>query len=269
MAPGQLHIIEAEAARRWRRLGLVGPHDDSRHSHMSSLHDPWQDAAPIWTPAKLPNLALWLRADLGITLNGSKVSAWADQSGNANNFSQANGANQPTFTASDATLGNKPSVSNATKDANITMSNSTLSLAQPWTLWSVTYTSDTTENTNVATGSNSFAVFSGTGTTWFIHAVNGANRLSCGSSAGAASILLYEMNVANATTRMALNSASVFSTLTTYNSTAATASLVLFSSTTPIVGAIAEFGFVTGIMSAANERNLVNYLGARYGISVT
>ena len=40
------------------------------------------------------------RADKGITLNGGKVSAWADQSGNGNHLTQPTAANQPTFTAS-------------------------------------------------------------------------------------------------------------------------------------------------------------------------
>lgn len=43
--------------------------------------------------------AAWYRADLGITLNGSTISAWADQTGNGRNISQGTAANQPTWTA--------------------------------------------------------------------------------------------------------------------------------------------------------------------------
>ena len=46
------------------------------------------------------NLVMWLKADAGITQAAGTVSAWADQSGNGNNVAQANGALQPTFTAS-------------------------------------------------------------------------------------------------------------------------------------------------------------------------
>ena len=54
---------------------------------------------PVWTPAKLSNLSLWLdAADAStITLNGSTVSQWSDKSGNARDFSQATSANQPAY----------------------------------------------------------------------------------------------------------------------------------------------------------------------------
>ncbi len=52
----------------------------------------------VTTPAA-PNLFLWLRADVGVTLTGGKVSAWADQSGNNYNAVQPTEASRPTVTA--------------------------------------------------------------------------------------------------------------------------------------------------------------------------
>lgn len=56
------------------------------------------------------SMALWLRADRGITLNGSNVSAWADQSGGGNNVSQGTAGNQPAFNSSNGSFNSKPSV---------------------------------------------------------------------------------------------------------------------------------------------------------------
>jgi hypothetical protein len=56
-----------------------------------------------------PQLTLWLRADLGITI-GTGVSAWADQSGYGNTFTQATGGLQPTYTAVNGNFRGQPSV---------------------------------------------------------------------------------------------------------------------------------------------------------------
>lgn len=45
------------------------------------------------------NLVLWLKADAGVTLNGTAVKAWNDQSKPAYNVTQAATANQPTYQA--------------------------------------------------------------------------------------------------------------------------------------------------------------------------
>jgi len=58
-----------------------------------------------FSPLVLPNLQLWLRSDLGITLNGSNVSAWADQSGNGRDFTQAVAIAQPGYNASSGANG--------------------------------------------------------------------------------------------------------------------------------------------------------------------
>ncbi len=51
-------------------------------------------------PARVGGLTAWLRADRGITLNGSDVSGWADQSGNGNDASQGTALNQPAYNTS-------------------------------------------------------------------------------------------------------------------------------------------------------------------------
>lgn len=48
-----------------------------------------------FSPSDLSNLALWLRADAAVTLNGNAVSSWADQSGNSYDASQPTTNLQP------------------------------------------------------------------------------------------------------------------------------------------------------------------------------
>lgn len=60
-----------------------------------------------WTPGRL-SPALWLRADKGITLNGSTVSAWADARRNGLVASQGTAASQPTFV--EAAINGRPTV---------------------------------------------------------------------------------------------------------------------------------------------------------------
>jgi prepilin-type N-terminal cleavage/methylation domain-containing protein len=59
-------------------------------------------------PSNYSGLQLWLKADAGITLNGSNVSNWADQSGNGNDASQATPGRQPLYENSG--IGGRPSI---------------------------------------------------------------------------------------------------------------------------------------------------------------
>ena len=51
----------------------------------------------VFTPASVANLKAWYRSDLGITESGGTVSAWADQSGNGHNLTEA--TNKPAYSA--------------------------------------------------------------------------------------------------------------------------------------------------------------------------
>jgi hypothetical protein len=54
---------------------------------------------PPWAPTNIAGAVLWLRADLGITLNGADVSAWADQSASNVDALQGTAADQPLYRA--------------------------------------------------------------------------------------------------------------------------------------------------------------------------
>lgn len=74
-----------------------------------------------FNPRKLVGMVGWWRADKGLTLNGTKVATWADQSGRGNDLSQPTNANRPTLTNN--ALNGKPVVTFA--DASATWMTST------------------------------------------------------------------------------------------------------------------------------------------------
>lgn len=59
-------------------------------------------------PEGIPDCALWLKADAGITTVDGNVSSWADQSGNGNHATQSTVANRPLYVAS--AQGGKPTL---------------------------------------------------------------------------------------------------------------------------------------------------------------
>jgi hypothetical protein len=83
----------------WRETATNAGGSDSEDSNALSF-----------SPTQLTNVRLWLRADLGVTLNGADVDIWADQSGAGNDFSAAAAANQPLFIGLDAGFNQKPAV---------------------------------------------------------------------------------------------------------------------------------------------------------------
>jgi len=63
--------------------------------------------APLkFLPSQLSGLKIWTRFNTGITVTGSGVSQWDDQSGNGNHLKQATDANRMTKEADGSILGN-------------------------------------------------------------------------------------------------------------------------------------------------------------------
>jgi hypothetical protein len=118
--------------------GVIGTNDLTAKStdNGTVIGSPTVNFASFATGLGLTVLVAY-QSDLGVTLNGSTVSAWADQSGNSNNLAQASAPNQPGFTASDSTLGNKPSISCASA-SNQNLRGPTIDLpAPPITIYAV------------------------------------------------------------------------------------------------------------------------------------
>jgi len=81
--------------------------EDGNESALSNV----DSATTLFNPTALPNCVLWLRADLGVTMDESdRVATWADQSGNGNNFTQTTDTKKPVWQASVAAFNNKPTL---------------------------------------------------------------------------------------------------------------------------------------------------------------
>ena len=74
------------------------------------MFPPKQKLSVSFAPTDISGLVGWWDAGQGVTIS-TGVSAWADQSGNGRNLSQATGSAQPSYSASDASFSNRPSIS--------------------------------------------------------------------------------------------------------------------------------------------------------------
>lgn len=86
-----------------------------------------------WTPAQRSTYA-WFRSDLGITITGSGVAAWADQSGNGRHVTQGTDPNRPGYSASDVLFNGRPALTWAGAQW---LDGATWTLTQPWTTYVV------------------------------------------------------------------------------------------------------------------------------------
>lgn len=69
---------------------------DDEVDYQATPGDDWEnDPLHIESPSDILQLHSWWHADLGVTLDPTYVSAWADQSANANDLSQATAGNRP------------------------------------------------------------------------------------------------------------------------------------------------------------------------------
>lgn len=81
---------------RWMRWKLTAPGAAGQWDATFRIRGA-AGRSSFWQPTTLTGCSLWLRADLGITLNGNTVSAWADSSVNGNNASQGTANQQPVY----------------------------------------------------------------------------------------------------------------------------------------------------------------------------
>lgn len=210
----------------------------------------------------------WWRSDLLVTQSGN-VSAWGDSSGvgDANrNAAQGTGANQPIYNATDANFSNNPSLTFEANDKLITGTWSA-AIAQACTVF-LCARQDAAVAGRYAFDSLAdppqFALF-GDGA-YASHQYAGTDN-SVANSAGT-HVWILEYNGASSKQFIDSTTATVTGDASTNGATGI--SIGNYASGTANGGwTIAELGVYSSILSAGNRALLTNYLGTRYGVTIT
>jgi len=214
-----------------------------------------------WLPTDTANLALWLRADLGVTTDTGGVDAWVDQSGLSNGAAQTNSAWRPDFNASDSNLNGQPSLTFGASQAMDLALNETSS---DWTFFAVVYVSSASGTRSImddGAGALRYRAVSGNMTSY-----DGASQVNHGMTVGAHAVCVR-------------HGAGVGMVRVGASSTAGTLAAVAI--TAPKFGArhanatadnwlsqIAEHIVFQRALSDDEIQTAMDYLGTRYGVTV-
>lgn len=243
-----------------------------------------------WTPASLPflpnnisGLQLWLRADVGVTLSGSDVIEWADQSGkgDSNRNMVGTSSHYPTYTLTNSIYNNQSTVNFTTAGAQymISAGNWSPDISAPYTIFIVghddgTTTGQTYYGDTVASPSGPFFYFNIVSSVpcYDIQNVNGNTTISAPNSA-IPTIIQTEWNDPNSKLRIsALTPSGTFDLGGTTNlgTNGFTLSTDYFSfGSLNLNGSIAEIIVYDSILSQPNLISVMSYFSNRYNITVS
>lgn len=130
--PRRLIVTPEEAARK-RAFGFnLRPGERNNRGRIATV----VGAAPVTPLTILGSLSWWVRSDSGITI-GTGVSAWADQSGNAVDFSQGTGGSQPAYAATGGPNGGPIVTGDGVDDILRATHARVAPLTQPFFVWCV------------------------------------------------------------------------------------------------------------------------------------
>lgn len=222
-----------------------------------------------FVPTSLAGIMAWYRADLLVTQSGT-VSAWGDSSGSGDanrNSAQPTGAKRPTFTASDATLGNQPSIV-STAGTNECLFTGTWSVAMPavGTVFVVGKVPNTRYVCDALTLAPQYGVFSNASNWSMVQTASAGSGVASAASAvvvcrfdGATS----KINVSTNTPVTGLNVGAGAATGVTLLNSAVGSGLTDGGST------VAEIAYYSRLLTDAEIALLNNYAGTRYAVTIS
>ncbi len=277
VATKSIRTPSTQALARWLRYEIsVPPGTSGTWGATFQLR-----AIPIksrfFVPPDISGCQLWLRADLGVTLDaggGGGVSTWADQSGNndvARDLQQANTAKQPTRTLIDSVYNNATTLFfDASGPAHHGMRTGTWTPPDTGSLFIVgngdgaVGTNRTFFDGTLGAGAYWFECTSATGVRFTRGAALSATVVTTNSphvysvEANAASSKIYQDSVTALTTGDPLASAPTSLSVGFDNADA-----------NGLNGKIAEIIMYNTVLSDGDRAKVMRYLGARYGVRIT
>lgn len=231
-----------------------------------------------WNPTSVTACVWWLRADLGVTVNGTPaVTAWADQSSAGDsNRNVAPVGTAPAYTSSDASYNNRATIgpfdaAPDTDDIRLINAAAWSASYSTFTLGAIGHSKDTTNLYWTYGSAANYCALVGRPSGGSAFGGNATNELNSGAPVTAAkSLLMAEFN--GASSKIFVDATSTATNTGTLDATSLGANAMSVGShpiTNLSATKIAEiFGF-DGILSANDKVKLRKYLNGRYSKSMT
>jgi hypothetical protein len=265
----------APYSQSWTPSGVsAGAHTiTARYFYGSGTRDSAAVSVVLFDETVLPGLVALFHAGAGVTLNGSRVSAWADQSGTGDsnkNLAQATAGKQPLFNAASANLNNQPSFTFSKARFDL-LSSGTWSTPLPnnssmFLVGRVTSRHGSGYSVGIAATAGGIAIDAQPGSAMLITAgtilsstgivPDGTNVVCGGTFDGANGKLYLNAQTANASGAVGAGTLDVMNVGDTAGST------------NPWDGEIARIAAFAPKLSAGNAARLMLFHGAKYGITI-
>ena len=215
-------------------------------------------------PLAIAGCKLWLRADQGITVDGSNnVSQWNDLSGNGFNFSESISADRLAYHTSGFATNSTAYLANSNSGNQfITINNAALELSQPFT---IIWVGSVTATASVQKMVSSSASFIGTNGTSNDFEISSGTVLASSTTVTSPCVVAFVSNGASSAGYVNNSSSAVVSGNAGAGKLTSNGILSIGGS----LGSHAEVLVYNSALSTANLGTIFSYVATRYGISAS